>query len=289
MRYAQLRAFHHVALHGGFSRAAEALNQTQPSLSDQVRRLEQDHDTLLFHREGRRVRLTAAGEDLFLLTRRFFEVEDQIGRHLERARAAVSGTLRIMADSALHISDALVRFRRRHPGVLVQIASGNSEQVLSALRSYDAEIGILGSLDPAPDLTCVDLGESPIVAIAARGLLPAGTVSLSLEDLRRVPLVFRERGSRTRSGLEDAARRDGIRLSPVIEVEGREAMREVVATGAGVGFISDAELGHDPRIERVPLSGLTLMMTETLVYLTQRRDVPAIRAFMREWDGPAGA
>ncbi|THD81171.1 LysR family transcriptional regulator [Aliigemmobacter aestuarii] len=289
MRYAQLRAFHHVALHGGFSRAAEALNQTQPSLSDQVRRLEQDHDTLLFYREGRRVRLTGAGEDLFLLTRRFFEVEDQIGRHLERSRAAVSGTLRIMADSALHISEALVRFRRRHPGVLVQIASGNSEQVLSALRGYDAEIGILGSLDPAPDLTCVDLGESPIVAIAARGLLPAGTVSLSLDDLRRVPLVFRERGSRTRSGLEEAARRDGIRLSPVIEVEGREAMREVVATGTGVGFISDAELGHDPRIERVPLSGLTLMMTETLVYLTQRRDVPAIRAFMREWDGPAGA
>ncbi len=51
MRYTQLRAFHNVALHGGFSRAAGALNQTQPALSDQVRRLEQEYDTLLFYRD----------------------------------------------------------------------------------------------------------------------------------------------------------------------------------------------------------------------------------------------
>lgn len=292
MRYAQLRAFHHVALHGGFSAAAAALHQTQPALSDQVRRLEQDHDTLLFHREGRRVRLTPAGEALFLLTRQFFEVEDRIGQHLERSRAAVTGRLRIVADSALHIAEALGRFRARHPDVLIQIASGNSETVLAALRGYEAEIGILGGVQAAPtlaaDLTCVDLGASAIVAIAARGFLPPGTVSLTLDELRQHPLVFREKGSRTRAGLEGAARARGLRLTPVIEVEGREAMREVVASGAGLGFVSEAELGHDPRIERFPLSGVPLDMTETLVHLTQRQDVPAIRAFMREWHRPAG-
>ncbi len=66
MRHSQLRAFHAVALHGGFSRAAEVVNQSQPALSDQVKRLEQDHDVLLFRREGRRVRLTESGEELFL-------------------------------------------------------------------------------------------------------------------------------------------------------------------------------------------------------------------------------
>lgn len=54
MRHAQLRAFHHVALTGGFSRAAQALHQTQPSISDQVKRLERDHDVLLLHRDGGR-------------------------------------------------------------------------------------------------------------------------------------------------------------------------------------------------------------------------------------------
>jgi len=284
MRYSQLRAFHHVALHRGFSRAAEALNQTQPALSDQVRRLEQDHDILLFHREGRRIRLTKAGEDLLLLTKRFFEAEGSIAEHLQHARAAIDGTLRIMADSALHVTGALGAFRARHPKVFVQLRTGNSQQVLASLRNYDAEIGIVGSLEPAADLQTADLGETPIVAIAARGFLPAGTVSLSLHDLRAHPLIFREKGSRTRQGLEQEARRHRIRLAPVVEVEGREAMREVVASGTGIGFISEAELGYDPRIERVPLSGVSLRMTETLVYLSMRRDLPVIRAFMREID-----
>ncbi|MCG6901463.1 MAG: LysR family transcriptional regulator [Rhodobacter sp.] len=282
MRYSQLRAFHNVALHGGFSRAADALNQTQPALSDQVRRLEQDHDVLLFHREGRRIRLTDAGDDLLRLTKRFFEAEDSIAQHLERARAALSGKLRIIADSALHVTDALVAFRTRHPGVFVQLRAGNSEQVLNALRNYDAEIGVVGSLEPSADLEAVDLGETPIVAIAARGLLPAGTVSLGLDDLHLYPLIFRERGSRTRARLEHEARRRGLRLAPVIEVEGREAMREVVASGVGIGFISEAEKGYDPRIERILLSGVTLPMTETLVYLSMRKDLPVIRAFTQE-------
>lgn len=283
MRYNQIRAFHHVALHGGFSRAADVLGQTQPALSEQVRRLEKDHDVLLFHREGRRIRLTGAGEELFLLTKRFFEAEGSIAEHLERARSALAGTLRIIADSAMHVTPALGAFRSRHKAVFVQLRSGNSEQVLAALRNYDAEIGVVGSFQPAADLEPVDLGETPIVAIAARGLLPAGTVSLSLDDLRGLPLIFREKGSRTRSGLEQAARRQGILLRPAIEVEGREAMREVVASGAGIGFISEAELGYDPRIERVHLSGVTLQMTETLVYLSMRKDLAVIRAFVQEF------
>lgn len=286
MKYAQLRAFHNVALQGGFSRAAAHLNQTQPALSDQVRRLEQEHDVLLFHREGRRIRLTSAGETLLLLTRRFFEAEDAISEHLRQSRAAIEGKLRIMADSALHITGTLGAFRQRYPDVFISLRTGNSRQVLSALRNYEAEIGILGSLDPAPDLECVDLGATPIVAIAARGLLPAGTTALDPEDLRRYPLVFRETGSRTRHGLEQAARKRNLRLTPVIEVEGREAMREVVASGAGIGFVSDAELGHDPRIERIALSGLSLFMTETLVYLSMRRDLPVIRAYLRAMTGP---
>ena len=68
MRYSQLKAFHYVAAHRGFSSAASVLNQSQPSLSDQVRQLERLHDTLLFFREKRQIRLTKAGKELFLLT-----------------------------------------------------------------------------------------------------------------------------------------------------------------------------------------------------------------------------
>jgi DNA-binding transcriptional LysR family regulator len=73
MRYVQLRAFHYVAICGGFSRAAEALFLTQPAISDQVRKLEEEYDILLFNRHKKQVTLTAPGERLLEITRRMFD------------------------------------------------------------------------------------------------------------------------------------------------------------------------------------------------------------------------
>ncbi len=285
MRYSSLRAFHNVSLHRGFSRAAEALNQTQPSISDQVRRLEQENDTLLFHRERKQVRLTQAGEDLFRLTREFFDVEERIGDFLDRKRSAISGKLRIVADSALHITDAISAFRTDHPKVFLSVHTGNTEEVLQRLRNYEAEIGVVGSLEPTPDLDLVDLGLSPIIAIAQAGYLPRTVTSLRIADLAAHPLIFREQGSRTRANLETEARRHKVPLKPAIEVEGREAMREIVASGAGIGFLSEAEFGHDQRLVQIPIDGMGLAMSESIVSLKARRDVPIIRAFKKSLSG----
>ena len=280
MRHAQLRAFHHVALLGGFSRAAEVLNLTQPAISEQVRNLEQDHDVLLFRRDHRRVELTDSGAALFDLTKRYFETESLIREHLSASRAADIGTLRIIADSAHHVTDILARFRARYPAAMVTMRAGNSEEVVAELRAYNAEIGIVGSLPDPRDMETMPLGETPIVAFAARGFLPEGHAGLGLRDLSDHPLILRETGSRTRHQLEQEASRRGLTLTPAIEAEGREAVREIVASGAGIGFVSQAEFGHDDRLVQIALTDVDIRMSETLINLRQRREVRAIRAFM---------
>ena len=151
MRYSQLRAFHFVALKGGFSRAAAAMHITQPGVSEQVRKLEQDYDVLLFNRERKVIALTQAGEQLFLLTKQFFEIEQHIDEYLSEARTEMDGRIRIIADSARHVTQILAEFRKRYPKVHVLLQSGNSEDVVDRLRSYDAEIGVLGGLSPGAD------------------------------------------------------------------------------------------------------------------------------------------
>jgi LysR family transcriptional regulator, low CO2-responsive transcriptional regulator len=280
MRHSQIKAFHHVALLGGFSRAAQAMNLTQPAISEQVRKLEQDHDILLFTRAHKRVTLTPAGEDLFRLSKQYFSTETQIAEFLNEARSAVSGTLRIIADSAHHVTAILTRFRKRYPQVQVSLHTGNTGEVLNALRNYDADIGVAGSLSPGRDMDIVNLGATEITGFAARGLLPPGIRSLSLQDLGNWPLIFRESGSKTRQKLEEQALKQGITLTPAIEAEGRETVRELVASGAGIGFVSMAEFGHDTRLVRLPLSDIDIAMSETIACLGQRRDVKVIRAFM---------
>ncbi|MEE9336070.1 MAG: LysR substrate-binding domain-containing protein [Granulosicoccaceae bacterium] len=278
MSYSQLKAFHNVALYGGFSRAAEQVFITQPALSEHVRRLEQDHDVLLFKREKKRVYLTDAGEQLFALTKQLFEVEHRINDYLIEKRAVVEGVLRIIVDSASHIAGTLGRFQAQYPNVFVSMRTSNTEDMIVQLREYNAELAIGGRTNVGNDFKQVELGSTPIIAIAAAGYLKKNSITFS--ELSDLPIVFREQGSKTRQLLEDEALRRKVKLNPIMEVEGREAMRDIVGSGAGIGLVSDAEFGHDDRLVKINIKDADLQMQESLIYLAQRGDLRIIRTFV---------
>lgn len=281
MTHAQIRAFHYVAKLGGFSAAAAALGLTQPAISDQIRKLEHDNDVLLFSRQRRKVELTAAGEELYAKTRAYFDIEGEIRSLLSERASRIEGELRIMVDSAGHIGQAVQRFRARHPHVRIVIGAGNSQEVIAGLRAFSADIGVIGTREAYPDMVMQDLSESEIVAFARDGLFPPSKTSVSVAELRALPLVLRERGSKTRQQLDEFGRETGQVFEPAVVAEGREAVREIVASSDGIGIVSRAELGEDRRIRPLTIEGVRLVMRETAVHLRQRKDVRAIREFMR--------
>lgn len=281
MRYVQLRAFHYVAICGGFSRAAEELFLTQPAISDQVRKLEEEYDILLFNRHKKQVTLTPAGARLLEITRRLFDNEDQARELLSESRATRAGTLRIVADSAQHVLKILALFREKYPGVAVVISGGNTETVIESLFSYEADLGVLGDLPPGREFETLALNATPITAFVAKGHPVAGRAGLTFQDLMGLPLVMREQGSKTRKKFEEAAAAKGFSFTPAITAEGREAVREIVASGAGVGVVSVAEFGEDPRLIRVPLEAeAQMVMEENLICLRERRGGKLVSAFL---------
>ncbi|MBZ9762377.1 LysR family transcriptional regulator [Mesorhizobium sp. CA8] len=280
MRYVQLRAFHQVAVSGGFSRAAEALFLTQPAISDQVRKLEEEYDVLLFNRNKKQVTLTTQGQRLLEITHRMFETEQQALELLTESRALRSGTLRIVADAAHHLLHILGAFRARYPGVQVSLRSGNTETVISGLYSYEADIGVLGEMPAGRDFEMLKLNSTPIIAFVSADHPLSGRKSLTLGQLAQEPLVMRERGSKTRKKLEDLATASNVELKPAIEAEGREAVREIVASGAGVGFVSAAEFGHDSRLVPIAIDAPETLMEEALICLRERSGGKLVRAFL---------
>lgn len=281
MRYVQLRAFHHVAVCGGFSRAAEALFLTQPAISDQVRKLEEEYDVLLFNRHKKQVTLTQQGQRLLEITHRMFDTEQQALDLLSESRALRAGTLRIVADAAHHLVQILGQFRARYPGIQVTVRSGNTESVITSLFAYEADIGVLGEIPQGREFDILKLNSSPIVAFVAHNHPLAEMRKLSLADLAKHPLVMRERGSKTRHKLELLAESKGIELVPTIEAEGREAIREIVASGVGVGFVTKAEFGLDARLKPILIDGPETLMDEALVCLRERSSGKLVKAF---WD-----
>ncbi|MDN5787665.1 LysR substrate-binding domain-containing protein [Pseudorhodobacter sp.] len=280
MRYVQLRAFHYVAICGGFSRAAEELFLTQPAISDQVRKLEEEYDILLFNRHKKAVLLTAAGEKLLEITRRLFENEAQARELLTESRATRSGHLCIKADSAQHVLKILAIFRTRFPGVGITITGGNTDSVIESLFNYSADLGVLGEVPSGREFETVALNATPISAFVAAGHAISRRKILHFNDLKDIPLVMREEGSKTRKKFEEAAQVNGHSFRPAIVAEGREAVREIVASGFGVGFVSVAEFGDDPRLVRIPMAEeAEMMMEESLICLKERRAGKLVSAF----------
>jgi len=278
--HAQLKAFHAVAVHGSFTKAAERLFLTQPAISDQVRKLEERYGVLLFHRNKRSVRLTDLGERLLSVTQRLFVIEAEAQELLQESQALQTGSLILAVDAPVHVLPQIARFCERYPGISVKIETGNTDESLFRLFNYQADLALLGRDVSDDRLISLPLRNDPMVAFVSRHRPWADRESITLADLDDTPLVLREIGSVTRQTLEEEMQRAGFRIRPAIQVEGREAAREAVVVGIGVGVVSAAEFGADSRVCALPITDCERRLTETLVCLREQSSRRVVATFL---------
>ncbi len=270
MQHAQLRAFHAVAEHGGFSKAALALHLTQPALSDHVRRLEQEFGVTLFHRRARIVEPTELGRRLLIVTRQMFGCEQAARDILTSASSLVTGSLSLAADAPDLAIKLVAAFRAQHPGILITLAIANAQSCMELVLSNTVDAAITGALQVDNRLQTRVLRREPLVAMVPSASPLARKRRLSIADLAAQPVVFREARSVTQKLFEEELVRHALRVDPVLLVEGREALEEAVAHGLGVGVIARAEFNGDRRIAVVPLQDCRAEMVESLVRLADR-------------------
>lgn len=279
MNHAQLRAFHAVAEEGGFTRAANALNVTQPTLSGQVSALEESYGVKLFERRGRGVALTDLGRGLLEITRRLFDLEQEADQLLSAARGLRSGRLRLGADAPYHVIPLLAAFNREYPGITLSLSFGNTERVLQELFNRRSDVAVLPDIPSDPRLDAVAFRHERIGVFVERTHAWAGRRSIRLAELAGERLILREEGSTTRAILERALDAAGFVPGAVLEIGSREAVREAVAAGLGVGAIFESEFGNDGRLVLLTVRDPGLQATEYAACLRDRRGAPIVRAF----------
>lgn len=280
INHAQLRAFHAVASEGGFTRAAEALHVTQPTLSGQVKALEDAYGVRLFDRRGRRVELTELGRTLLEVTRRLFSLETEADQLLAAARGLRRGHLRIGADGPYSIIPIVGAFNRRYPGLTLSLVMGNSDRVLQDLFDHRTDVAVVANLHPDPGLFALPFQRDRLVVFVDRKHPWARRRTIRLADLAGQRCVLREVGSTTRRIFETALARAGVALGEVMEIGTREAVREAVAAGLGIGVVARAEFGQDTRLRALQVADADLESVEYVVCLTERRELRIVRAFL---------
>ena len=279
MTFTQLRAFHAVAQAGGYTRASKTLHVTQPTLSSQVKSLEESYGVKLFERRGRGVELTDLGRGLLEITHRLYTLEGDARRYLTDARSLTSGQLRVGADAPYHAIRLLATFNRRHPGIQLSFSFGNSSQVLNDLLERRTEVAVVAEPEPDPRIYCIPFHRDRLIAFVDRAHRWSTRRSVKLEELAGETLVLREPGSVTRAVFERALTSRSIQLGPTLEIGSREAVREAVASGLGVGVVFESELSRDSRLHALTLRGAKLEAVEYAACLDDRRPVRVVRAF----------
>lgn len=279
MNHAQLRAFHAVAAEGGFTRAAAALHVTQPTLSGQVAALEAAYGVKLFERRGRSVEPTELGRRLFEVTRRLFGQEAEAEALLAGARGLASGELRVGADAPYQVVPLVATFHRRHPGIRLAMTFGNSARVLQDLMARRCDVAVLAELPADERLHSLAIRRDRLIALVARDHPWSARRSLRLAELAGHRLILREPGSITRKTFEAGIARAGIAPAETLEIGSREAVREAVAAGLGIGVIFESEFGNDARLHRLAFREPALEATEYAACLAERRSSRVVRAF----------
>ena len=280
MNLTQLRAFHLVAQAGSFSLAARTGGLTQPTLSAQVRELEARYGVGLFDRQGRGVRMTPAGQSLYAVTTRLFAAEDDALALLTGGRAVTHGHLRVSADSAYHVVPILAAMKKRHEGLTFTLKIDNSAAVLEHLIDHAADVAVMAKVTSDPRIHSMKLREDRLILFVTRTHPWARRRRVSLADLAGRDIVVRERGSITREVFETGLAAAGIVPGSLIEVQTREAVRETVAAGFGIGVVFDSEFGSDPRFHPVAVADGDLNVGEYVVCLEERRRLALVRAFL---------
>jgi aminoethylphosphonate catabolism LysR family transcriptional regulator len=280
MNWAYLRAFHAVAREGSFTTAARALAVTQPTISSQVGALEQAYGVRLFDRRGRQVVPTELGDALFALTQRLFSLEHEVEDLLTATRELRSGHIKVGADGPHHVIPIVAAFNRRYPAIEVSLAMGNAEKVLQDLRNHRIDVAVVAKVGDDARLFALPYRKSRLVVFVPRRHPWAKRSAIRLQEIAQQRMILREAASVTRQIFQAALSEAGVRPQSVLQIESREAVRQAVTAGLGIGVVSEAEFDHDQRLKTVHVRDARLEIVEHVVCLAERRQVRVVRAFL---------
>nr|WP_281396628.1 LysR substrate-binding domain-containing protein [Sphingomonas kyeonggiensis] len=190
-----------------------------------------------------------------------------------------SGSLKIGAVSPFQVIEMIEAFNASYPDVYLSTALGNSEAVLGELSSYGCDVGVLAR-DTDDDRYYVQHYASyPITAFVRRDHRLAALKTIELADLAREKLLMRERGSTTRRALEEGMAAIGATARVSMEIGSREAIREAVIRGLGIGTVSESEYVPDAQLHPLPIAGAPVLTHIYVCCLRERRRSRMIAAF----------
>jgi aminoethylphosphonate catabolism LysR family transcriptional regulator len=279
MTPSQARAFLAVALRGSFSAAARNLGVSQPTVTNQVKQIEQRHGVELFYRSGRGATLTPAGETLLPFIQRMFGSFEEASAYLDEIRGVHQGRLRIGSYGPYDVMKLVARYSALFPAVSISVDFSNSQNLADKLVKYELDVAVLGRIKPHPKFYALPFRDPPLVVIAPRTAPWIGRDAVSMRDLDGSVIVCREPGSAARAAHDRLFAKSKVSPGRLIQFASREGVVNAVAEGIGIGTIFDEGILPSERVVKLKMPGPIIRSKVEIVCLTDRRSNKLIYSF----------
>jgi len=286
MNLNHLSIFQAVAVADSISRGAEQLHISQSAVSKQLADFEQALGVKLFDRLPRGVRLTEPGRLLLGYANRLFAIEAEAERALVDLRQLVRGRIIIGASRTIGsylLPERLAAFRRQHPGVELELQVDNTNTIERRLVGGEIDLGFTEGVVNDAQLNYAIFAQDELVLIAHPAHAAVLQSPLSVGDLENFPMLMHEIGSGTREVTEIALANRKVRIRPAMTLASTEAIKQTVAAGAGLAFLSALSIQTEldaGRLVVVPVKALRIRRPLYQVRLRTATPGPSLQAFL---------
>jgi len=244
----QLEIIRAIADTGSFTAAGEKLHVSQSAISRQILLLEEELGEPVFHRIGRRIRITPAGESLLQLSHRVFQDLQETVSTISEKRDSLSGTIRLVGGMTVCLyvfPTLLAEVRRMHPHLDLKVTVGSAERSIAMLRSGAGDLGMITLPVEATDLVSVPVLQEELLLITYPAHPLAKKKSITPADLDKQDFVLFETGSITRRLVEQFFAREGVDPEVIMETENVEIIKAMVRSGLGISIIPSQAAASD--------------------------------------------
>jgi LysR family transcriptional regulator, hydrogen peroxide-inducible genes activator len=254
----QLRYFSAVVRAGSFTRAAEQLGITQPSLSQQIRALEKRIGSPLFERLGRSIRLTPHGEALVGPAAGILQKVAEAHSTIAGLNEGVRGQLRVGVIPTVMpywIAPRIREYLDRFPDVELALTEETTAQLIQRLQSGDLDLAISGLPVRGPDIICSELFREPLFLAVAEGHRLSNGGPIALSDLRKERLLLLKEGHCLREDALMACTRAKAKLPSIFETDQMASIFQLVRASFGVTVVPAMAVSHSAGCKLLPLRG----------------------------------
>lgn len=258
MDFRQLETFVEVSNLKSFSKAAEKLFITQPTVTNHIQNLEKELGTLLINRFGKNISLTDAGDLLYRYAINILNSFEMAKFDLATYQGKIQGHLQIYSSSVPRkylLPIIISNFINTYPDVSFTISDKDSKKVVKGILDGETDFGILGAKYPSNNLEYIDLMEDRLVLVTPNtSKYPEQNFSSINKDiLFQNNLLFREDGSGTRSLIENIFKQSEISIDKLhisAYIEDTETIKELISLGVGISFLSEKAVYSDVKSGR---------------------------------------